>query len=302
MIDSGKRFQGKLLGAEGGFRELIDNRAGPGGGQVVAQGLALVAEGEGGEGEEVGDVVKKQGRVGRARGEAEDGGIHLGGRPESGSGHGEQKLHHGEELGMDGEEAVVPAAGGGGEALGDFALNHQHGPFEGAAQPQEPGDHRGSDVVGEVSGDDGGPPLAQVDLKHVGRQDLQVRGRGEAWFKLRGQGAVELDGDEAAGAGEQETGKGALSRADLNDQGFDFRTGGGGDSLQRGLPDQEMLSEPGNGQPRTSMWLRRKVMRALPEAGWPNMVAGVNLVHSKVFSTLRRTSGAPDHCCPAGME
>jgi hypothetical protein len=68
---------------------------------------------------------------------------------------------------------------------------------------------------------------------------------GELGAEVGGQVAVELDGDEAMGAGSQNGGEGAAAGADFNDGAMGDVAESVGDGRLGGGADEEILTEPG---------------------------------------------------------
>lgn len=109
----------------------------------------------------------------------------------------------------------------GGDAVGNFALDHEDGAIEnGVAGGQLEKDLR-SDVVRQVSddtkrmaGDDrcGG----EIELKHVLIENRDAC-RVKLGAEMGGEGRVEFDGEDMGGAGGECSGDGAGAGADFDD-------------------------------------------------------------------------------------
>ena len=230
---------GELLGALGGFRQRADPFLRIGCEEVVAQGLAFLAEAEAGEGEE-GFVIVHLGSAGQ---EADDGGIDLGRRAEGGARDRKEDGDFGGELGLDGEIAVVAGTGFGGETVGDFELNEEDGALEQRAEGERLFDDGRGDVVGQVAGDGDGAPGGEIGLENVLFDDFEARIATEAGAEVLGEDGVDLDGDDAGGVSEKMDGEGATARANFYDRGRIGGTSGGGDALEGGLVGEEVLAE-----------------------------------------------------------
>ena len=128
------------------------------------------------------------------------------------------------ELREGGERAVVADAGGGGDAVGDFALHHEHGAVEeiGARGGVEVEQDVGGDVVGEIADDvERGCLVDRVEARSncedVGVVDGDARVVAELEGELSGEGWVELYAVKMCGACGEDGGDGAVAGADLDD-------------------------------------------------------------------------------------
>jgi hypothetical protein len=83
--------------------------------------------------------------------QSQDGGVDLGRWREGFGREGEELFHAGVELRGNGEESVVARAGLGGDAVRDFALNHDDGAVEDPVRGEEVEENIGCDVVGEIA-------------------------------------------------------------------------------------------------------------------------------------------------------
>ncbi len=105
----------------------------------------------------------------------------------------------------------------------------------------------GGDVVGEVADDvELVAEFGEVAGEDVGFEDLYVGVVAEAEAEFGGEGAVELDGDEASGAGGEDFGDGAVAGTDLDDRALGEVAEGVGDAVAGGVVDEEVLSEFGS--------------------------------------------------------
>jgi len=242
MVEGREFFDAELLGAEvalgpGGYLVSVE------GGEVVAEGFAFLAEGPAGE-------KQNTRRVGGRRpgSEAHGGGVDFGGRGEGSGRDSEEKRGGCEQVGLYREIAVVASSGLGGETLRDFALHQQYGPAEERPQREDLVENGRGDVVGQVAGDDGRSPLGEVRLEDV-RLDDGEAGQAEAF----GEGVIQLDRDDARGAGQEVFGQFAAAWADLNDERLPLGTRSSAETLKDRTLGKKMLSEsPPQGVPSFS--------------------------------------------------
>lgn len=214
--------------------------------EIVGEGFAFLGEAVAEEGGEGRGIDAELG-VFRLEGPAEDGGVDLWRWGECAGGQGEDFFDSAVELDCYGEQAVVARAGLRGDAVGDFALDHEDGAIDsGFMRGEMEQDVRG-EVVGQVADDEelfgwlrqGG----EVYVEDVALDDFDVGLRGEAFAEARGEFAVEFDGDEAAGAGGEQVRDGGFAGADFDDgavsevaEGIDNGVAGRG-------TDEEVLAE-----------------------------------------------------------
>ena len=125
----------------------------------------------------------------------------------------------------DGQASVALAAGGGDDAFGDLALEHQHEPVV-PGRPRferEPADQqRSGDVVGQVRNharEGVAEERARIEVERIAGNDLEASGISPSNFaERRDRAVVALDRDHPARAGcEQRTGEPARPRTDLHD-------------------------------------------------------------------------------------
>jgi len=206
-------FQGDLFGAQSRFRPRLHYLSPIGLRQVVAEGLALLAERQAYEPQEI--VGRLDPGGGRPRLQQYDRGNYLGRRMEGSRFHFEQQPRGGKEGDFDGEKSVVAASGRGYEALGHFLLDQEHG-----SRRPEPGglsQNGRSDIVRQIAGDRDAPPLGQVGSEHVGLDDLQAWFTCESAAEVAGQVGIQFDRDDAGCTFEQAGGEGAPAGANLDD-------------------------------------------------------------------------------------
>ncbi len=162
-------------------------------------------------------------------------GVHLGWRRESRWRDGEQVFHAREQLGGGGEQAIVAAAGLGGDAIRHFALHHDDRALNVLVELQDSQHDVGSYVVGQISHYihgiglggakivQGTRPASDHGSKFRGHkirlQNLNVGPGGISHAQLRRQHVVQLDSNDVPGARQQQVGQHAASGTD-----FDHRT------------------------------------------------------------------------------
>lgn len=256
--ESGEVIEGELFCAGLGWEAGVEERVGNGLGgvadvaQVVAEGFSLLGEAGFEECDELGGRDAESVKTG-SEDPAEDGGVDFGWGREGLGRQGEEGIGLAVELDGGAEEAVVAAAGRGGDAVCDFALDHEDGEVDGGCGVGEAGEDGRGDVVGQVADDeellagfegDG----AKVNGENVLAVQLEVWEAalgGEAVFEVGGEDGVDFNGDEASGACGEELRNGATAGADFDD-------GAGGDvaegrdyALDGLLVAEEVLAEFG---------------------------------------------------------
>jgi hypothetical protein len=268
-------LQGQGLGAGGGLYSGL----GEGGAQarlrivgleIVPQGLALLAEGEL---EEVDEAVfylavfhstipvEAQFFLSGSDGEAQGGGMYFGRGRKCRGRQSEEFFDAGIELGGGRKQAIVAATGFGGNAICYFALDENYDGVEVFGVVKEAQQYLGSDVVGKVADDlcrfraefetgtaqagFGSEQGIEIDRQDVSLDDFDVGEHAEAEAELRGQHAVELDGDESADALGQEGSEDAASGADFEDGVLRCVAEGVDDLPGRTFAGEEMLSQLG---------------------------------------------------------
>ena len=147
------------------------------------------------------------------------------------------------------------AARGRGDALGDFLLRQEHAAPHHGAELHHPFENRSGRIVGQVTGDHRGSPLGEIDLQGVALHHLEAgTGRRKRLGHFLRQIAIDFDGDDAIGVGQQVSGESPAARADLDDQRLPIGTGGARNTLQDRGANQEMLAKllARHRQPRTT--------------------------------------------------
>ena len=266
MPETGKSLDGQGFGAGLGVDDGAGKCGGDGGGrnaggaEVVGERLALLRKDLADEGEKAGLFEREFGEA-RGKAPADDAGIDIGRGREGRGRKGEERFGGAVHLDGDGEQAVVARAGKGGDAIGDFALDHQYGPVEddaaqdwafggGVAGGQFEEDLRG-DVVGEIAEDEqglasGGGGGGEVEGEDVLLEDGEAAGW-EPGAEMGGEAGVELDGEDVSGAGDEGRGDGAGAGTDFDDGAGGEIAERGGDALNGLRVVEEVLSEPGVG-------------------------------------------------------
>lgn len=122
--------------------------------EIVGERLALLREAGA---EKTVEAIGRDAELGEAWGEveADDGGVDVGRRREGGWRESEEGFDARVELREGGERAVVADARVRGDAVGDFALDHEYGAMEdiSASEGVEVEKDVGGDVVGEIADD-----------------------------------------------------------------------------------------------------------------------------------------------------
>ncbi len=112
----------------------------------------------------------------------------------------EEILNAGVELSGRGEQAIVATAGLGGNAVGDFALNHDNGSIDDRMMVEEVQQDRRGYVVGEIA-DDGeffaASEAGEISREEVLGDDLDGICQFEMLLQVASQDGVEFDSDEA---------------------------------------------------------------------------------------------------------
>lgn len=165
----------------------------------------------------------------------------------------------------------------GGDAVSHLALHHEDGAAErgGEGGDEEVEEDVGGDVVGEVADDVEvfrlGSEGAEVGLEDVGLVDGDVGLVAEAEGELAGECRVELDGDEAVGAGGEDLGDGAVAGADLDDGAVGEVAEGVDDGVAGAVIGEEVLAEFGFGFARHAegdcavvLWISYAIFLAIP--------------------------------------
>lgn len=249
-----KRF-GAGRGVDAGLRESLGYDCGIDfcGAEIVGQRFALLREGETDEADE---RFLHDAEFFKAGSEfpAEDGGVNLGRRSEGRGRKREELLGGAVHLRGDGEGAVVARAGFGADAVGDFALDHEHGGVEGGVALGEAKQNRRGDVVREVA-DDGqllsclGCCGGEVEAEHILLDNFHIVLR--AITEMHAQAEHELmivfDGNDAGGAGGKPLGDGAQAGTDFNRGARAQVAERGGNALDGSLVVKEVLAEFGFG-------------------------------------------------------
>ena len=127
--------------------------------------------------------------------------------------------------------------------LGHFLLHQEDAAFQPGARRNGARQDGRRDIVRQVPGHYGRPPLVQVGCEDIGRDDLQAWVR-EPLPKQCCEILVQLDGNYPVGAGQQALGQRALTRANLDHERHTVRTSSRGDTLQDGPFGEEVLAEP----------------------------------------------------------
>jgi len=232
-----------LFRSQAGLRERVDGFAGIGAGEVVTQGFPLLAEAEAyecDEGVRIGDAEFGGARAGV---DADDGRVDFGRRMEGAGLDREEQGNGSEERGVDGEETVIARAGLRGEPLRHLLLDEEDAAAKVGAYRQDLFHDRRGDVVRQVAGDDRRTPAGEVGLQDVGADDFEIGGGGEFGAQVVGETGVDFDGDDAAGALNEFRSEGAAAGADFDDERLAPGAGRGGDALEDGAADQEVLAE-----------------------------------------------------------
>jgi hypothetical protein len=224
-----------LFGAETGFGPGVDLVFAVEIDEVVAESFALLFEAGAGETEEAVGV----GCDGRARFEEDDGGIDFGRGVEGARFHFEEEAGVGEDGGLDGEVAVIAAAVGGDQTLGNLFLHEENSARE--VETDHVFQDWGGDVIREIADDRGASPLGEVAAEDVGMDDLEALG--ETGAEVVDEIGVEFDGNDTLSAFEKFFGEGAAAGANLNDQRSPFGTYGRGDPFENTTLDEKVLAE-----------------------------------------------------------
>src|SRR5689334_15583688 len=172
---------------------------------------------------------------------------------------GKQLLYLCIELRGRGKQAIVAGARLGGDAVGNFALHHDHNSAEIAAVFEKAEKDVGGDVVREIADDIDGlgsvlqagplqPGLGteddvEVDSQNVAFDDFGIGHECKPHTKLSGEDFIKFDRNQAASSADQHRGQNAGARTDFQDgtagrvaQSFDDTQGGA-------LVVEEMLAE-----------------------------------------------------------
>jgi len=229
-IEGDELVYGQLLRAAGGLGVGGEQGSVVEIAEVVADGLALLAEA-------AADELEKRGNS--AAGQASAGGWGSGAPTAESTLGGGRKRRRARRTAapawprgaLDGQKTVVARARLSGEPVGNFALHHEDVP--GAARGRGRASCAGwrSDVVGQVAGDDGGAPLRQVGGR-TSAWRTSGSPRRETFRRDSGQTAVGFDGDDAVGAGHEVARQRATAGADLDHQGLAVRASRVGDALK----------------------------------------------------------------------
>ena len=151
----------------------------------------------------------------------------------------------------DGQASVALAAGGGDDAFGDLALEHQHEPVV-PGRPwfeREPADQqRSGDVVGQVRNharEGVAEERARIEVERIAGNDLEASGISPSNLaERRDRAVVALDRDHPARARcEQRTGEPARPRTDLHDVDARERTRRAGDASSEVEVEKKILAE-----------------------------------------------------------
>lgn len=259
LPECGEGFEGEGFGAgfgiDGGAVEGAGGGSGgkAGGAEVVGEGFSFLREGAAEEGKEAGFI---DGEFCKARREtpAEDRGVDLGRRDEGRGRQREERFDGAVHLDGRGEHAIVAGAGGGGDAVGDFALDHEDGAVDGGVGGGDVKQDGRGDVVREIAGDGetrsacyGGEVEVEDALLDDGDAAGCVGSGRELGAEVGGEFGVELDGEDAGGAGGERGGDGAFAGADFDDGGGAEIAEGGGDALDGAGIAEEVLAEFGFG-------------------------------------------------------
>ena len=252
--ERGQVFKGKLFGAGLGGDTRGGERSGgcgcleAGGAQVIGEGFAFLRKSVAEKAEEAVLVDLKLVKAG-GKAPAKDRGVHFGRRSEGGRREGEEGFDGAEHLDGGREQAVVPRAGRGGYAEGDFALHHEDGEVEGGVAGGELEQDGRGDVVGQVAGDTealarGRGGSGEVEVEHILLDDGYAAGI-EVRAQAGGEIAVELDGENAAGARSKSVGDSAAAGSDFDDRAAGEIAEGRDDPVDGDVVNEEVLTEPG---------------------------------------------------------
>ena len=156
--------------------------------------------------------------------QADDRGRDFRGRTERPRGEREQPLDVSRQCRLNGQRPILAASWSRGEAIGHLALEHEGRVAQptparrGLEQPEQ--DWR-RDVVRKVADDThrtrfSAKQFFEVEFQEIGEDHVHVRRRPGA--ERRGEVAIDFNRNDAADTGGERVGKGASSRADLEDR------------------------------------------------------------------------------------
>ena len=151
-----------------------------------------------------------------------------------------------------------------GEAVGDFALDHDDGAFDLRAEVEEVEEDVGSDVVGQVADyeklvgrrllvgvdsvrvDGVAAQSGEIGAENVLLEDLDGGQGSKLFAELRSEVAVEFDGDEAVGTGVEQPSDGSAAGSDFDNGAMGEVAEGVDDSGLRRGADEKVLAEFGS--------------------------------------------------------
>jgi len=220
------------------------------GAQIVGKRLALLREGLAQEALEAA-FIDAQFLEARSKPPAKDRGVHIGRRRKCFGRQRKERLGGPVHLESNGEQTVVARAWMGGDAVGNFALNHEDGEVErGVAGRQLEQDRRG-DVVGQIA--DHAEPLArrsgnliEIEVEYVLFKDRDFVGR-KLRAQLCGEVMIQFDSNHAACFCGQGSGDGASAGANFDDGAAGEIAECGDNTLTGVRVVEEVLSEFGLG-------------------------------------------------------
>lgn len=180
---------------------------------------------------------------------AQDGGVDLWRRGECARGQGEDFFNVAVELDGDGEQAVVAGAGLGGDTVGDFSLDHEHGAIDRLLVCDEMEQDVRGEVVGQIADYEEFfvwlRERGEVDVEDVALDDFDMGLGSEAFAEAGREVAVKLNRDKARGTRSEQLGDGGFAGSDFNDGTLGEIAESVDDGVTGRGADKEILSEFG---------------------------------------------------------
>ena len=160
-----------------------------------------------------------------------------------------------------------------GQAVGDFALHHEHDGVKVSAIGEQAQQDVGGDEVGKIADHAhlfrlvvdsrtrasglGSEERVEIDGENVALDDLDVRSERKLHAQLGGQNAIEFDGDQPPGAPGEQGSQGAASGADFEHRALGEISEGLGDAQCGGGVGEKMLAQFGC----SGSWTRGRYFR-----------------------------------------